>query len=273
MTTVTEAPDLWLGTSWKMTKTIAESCSYIDDLAGADLPDGLRLFALPSHTALASVRDRLGPNSRVMLGAQNAHPGPEGAPTGEVSMRMVRDAGASIVEIGHAERRARFGDTEELVAAKVVAAVEAGLIPLVCAGESRAVRGRGDAAAEVVRQVRSALDGVAGTNGDVLVAYEPHWAIGSSGEAAVPAEIADVIAEVRAALSDLLPTARTHVLYGGSVDLGNVRDLITHVSIDGLFVGRAAWTARGFIDLAHACSAARDAQIAKPLVRSHRKEW
>lgn len=271
MTTVTEAPTFWFGTSWKMTKTIAESRSFVDELARADMPGGVRPFVLPAYTALASVRDRLGEHSRVVLGAQNAHPGPEGAVTGEVSMRMIRDAGAQLVELGHAERRTIFAESDEFVATKVSSAVETGLMPLVCVGETLGQRRRGDATAEVVRQVRAALVAIAGAPGDVLVAYEPHWAIGSTGRAATPEEIADVVDATRAELADLLPTARTHILYGGSVDAANVRDLVMRSPIDGLFVGRAAWTANAYIDLARICAAAFETRSTGP-ARSHRKE-
>jgi len=104
---------VWVGTSWKMTKTIAEARAFIDEVTASPVPDGIQPFVLPAHTALAAVRDRLPTNSPILLGAQNAHWGPEGAGTGEISMRMVKDAGASLVEMGHSERREGFGETDE----------------------------------------------------------------------------------------------------------------------------------------------------------------
>ena len=119
------APRAWLGTSWKMTKTIPEAREYATQLAGAQRPAGVQLLVLPAHTALAAVRDALPADGSVLLGAQNAHWGPEGAGTGEVSMRMVADAGAQVVELGHSERRSQFGESDESVALKVRAATDA----------------------------------------------------------------------------------------------------------------------------------------------------
>lgn len=272
MTTVTEAPALWLGASWKMTKTLDEARAYVDELAGAEIPDGLRLFLLPAHTTLAAVRDRLGAASPVLLGAQNAYPGPEGAVTGEVSMRMVHDAGARLVELGHAERRSLFAESDELVAAKARAAVDAGLTPLVCVGETHEQRRRGEAESVVIGQVRAALRGLADSEADVFVAYEPLWAIGHAGRAADPEEIRPVVEAVRAELATLLPSSRSRVLYGGSVDATNVRALVTTLPVDGLFAGRAAWTAAGFADLARRCAAALVDRPADSQTRLRRKE-
>ncbi len=151
-----EAPVL-VGTSWKMNKTLAEATAYVDELVAAGVPASVEAFILPAHTALAAVRDRLPRDARIRLGAQNAHWAPEGAGTGEVSMRMVRDAGATLVEIGHSERRNQFGETDEDVARKVEAALDHDLTALVCVGEPREVRDAGDPEDYVVTQVRSAL--------------------------------------------------------------------------------------------------------------------
>lgn len=255
-----EAP-FWLGTSWKMTKTLAEAGAYADDLRSAveagSVPPEVRLFVLPAATALAAVRDRLA-GTGVALGSQNAHPGPDGAVTGEVSMSMVRDAGASIVEIGHAERRTLLGETDDMVADKVAAAVSAGLRPLVCVGETSAERARGATQDVLAGQVRHALSRLGRARpAELLVAYEPHWAIGADGRAATPTEVADVLATVRQVLAEDLADTPTAVLYGGSVHAGNAADLVTGLDVDGLFVGRAAWTAPGLLDLAHRCADAR----------------
>ncbi|MGH3349681.1 MAG: triose-phosphate isomerase family protein [Nocardioides sp.] len=253
----TTAP-FWLGTSWKMTKTLGEAGAYADALRSAveaeDVPPDLRLFVLPAATSLAVVHDRLA-GSGVTIGSQNAHPGPDLAVTGEVSMDMVRDAGASLVEIGHAERRTLLGETDDMVADKVAAAVSAGLTPLLCVGETAAERAHGETADVLTRQVRTALGRLeAAVPDELLVAYEPHWAIGSNGRAAVPEEVAEGIAVVRDELDRHLPGARTAVLYGGSVNAGNAADLVTGLDVDGLFVGRAAWTVAGLLDLAHRCA-------------------
>lgn len=253
----TTAP-FWLGTSWKMTKTLGEAGAYADALGSAveagEVPPELRLFVLPAATSLAVVRDRLA-GSGVSLGSQNAHPGPGEAVTGEVSMAMVRDAGASLVEIGHAERRTLLGETDDMVADKVAAAVSAGLTPLLCVGETAVERAHGEPADVLTRQVHTALGRLgAAVPDELLVAYEPHWAIGSNGRAATSEEVAEGIAVVREELDRHLPGTRTAVLYGGSVDAGNAADLVTGLDVDGLFVGRAAWTVAGLLDLARRCA-------------------
>ena len=247
---------LWVGTSWKMNKTLAEAAAFVDALVAADLPPGLQPFVLPAHTALAHVRDRLPAGSPVLLGAQNAHWGPEGAGTGEVSMRMVADAGAVLVEMGHSERRASFGETDRTVALKAAAALRSGLLPLVCVGEPLEVREAGDAADFVAAQVRAALSEVPTEEvGQVLVAYEPIWAIGEHGRPATQDQIAPVmelIADVVAEAADG-GSARA-LLYGGGVHPGNAEELLTDPHTDGLFVGRAGWDVESYLSLLELCA-------------------
>lgn len=251
----------WVGTSWKMTKTLAEARAYVDDLVRLDLPSGVQPFLLPPTTALTTVRERLPEGSPVLLGVQNAHWAPDGEFTGEISMRMAADAGAQIVEIGHSERRAGFGETDLTVAKKVAAAVAHGLVPLVCVGEPRGVRQAGRAEAYVAAQLTAALSRLGPEeSGRVIVAYEPVWAIGSAGRPARPEQVAPVITRI----ADVVRTrtggsgARA-LLYGGSVDTHNAGDVLAVPHVDGLFVGRAAWTASGFVELlqltAHAACA------------------
>jgi triosephosphate isomerase len=245
---------VWIGTSWKMTKTIGESrayaCALAEALAKAPLPDRVRAFILPAHTSLAAVRDQLA-GVPVMLGAQNAHWAPEGAGTGEVSMRMVADAGATIVEMGHSERREQFGETDETVARKARAAVDFGLLPLICVGEPWSVRAAGGAEEFVAAQVRAALsrlraDEIART----LIAYEPVWAIGTGGTPATAEQVAPVMAVIAAETRRLGGgTGCRAVLYGGGVDADNAADLLRVDAADGLFVGRAAWTVDGLLRL------------------------
>lgn len=255
--TVAAAPHFLLGTSWKMTKTLAEAEAYVEELAEVEVPAGLQLFVLPAHTALARVRDRLSPGSGIVLGAQNAHWAEEGAFTGEVSMRMARDAGAELVEIGHSERRNLFGETDETVAAKVEAALAHGLTPLVCVGEPLASRDRGEAAAFVAAQVRAALARVPDdADALVVVAYEPVWSIGVGGTPAGPTDVTPVVAAVREVVGREHPSLTLAVLYGGSVDEHNAAELVEQVDLDGLFVGRAAWEAAGLARLSAICAVA-----------------
>jgi L-erythrulose 1-phosphate isomerase len=243
------ARTLWIGTSWKMTKTLDEARAYARALAVVTVPPGVQPFVLPAHTSLAAVRDCLPEDSPVLLGAQNAHWAPEGAGTGEVSMRMVADAGARLVEIGHSERREQFCETDETVSRKARAAVDAGLVPLVCVGEPAEVRDAGGAEDFVTGQVRAALaaldaDEVAVT----LVAYEPIWAIGEAGRPATPDEVSPVLLAVRAEVDRASRGLGLRgLLYGGSVTPDNAGALLDGTPIEGLFIGRAAWDATRFV--------------------------
>ena len=247
---------VWIGTSWKMTKTIGEARAYASVLAEASFPDGVQPFVLPAHTSLAAVRCVLPPSSPVLLGAQNAHWAEEGAGTGEISMRMAADAGATLVEMGHSERREQFGETDKTVARKARAALDAGLVPLICVGEPAHVRDGGGAEDFVRAQVRAALDRLGPDEVPaVVVAYEPIWAIGEHGRPATPAEVTPVMSAVRdelAAASGGL-SARA-LLYGGSVNLDNAADLLQDPCTEGLFVGRAAWAVEGFLALVDVCA-------------------
>lgn len=238
-----------------MNKTLAEAVAYVDELVSLGVPASVSAFILPPHTALAAVRDRLPKDSGIRLGAQNAHWAEEGVGTGEISMRMVRDAGASIVEVGHSERRAEFGETDKDVARKVAAALDHDLTPIVCVGESRVVREAGGAGDYVVAQVEAALSLVAGADPTVVVfAYEPVWAIGQHSRAATPFEVAPVVEAIRDAVAGQMTGGAGPVLYGGSVDEGNAVELLEGSRADGLFVGRAAWSAVGFARLLAVCA-------------------
>jgi L-erythrulose 1-phosphate isomerase len=247
---------IWVGTSWKMNKTLAEAAAFIDELSAYPLPRGIQPFVLPAHTALASVRDRLPADSPILLGAQNAHWGPEGEGTGEISMRMAADAGATLIEIGHSERREQFGETDHTVSLKLAAAVDHGLIPLLCVGESRAVRDAGQASEFVTGQVAAGLSRVAPARiGDVIIAYEPIWAIGPSGQPARPDQVAPVLASISEVVAEISggSSARA-ILYGGSVKPENAADLLNDPHAGGLFVGRAGWAASAFIQLLELCA-------------------
>ncbi|ACQ79805.1 Triose-phosphate isomerase [Beutenbergia cavernae DSM 12333] len=236
----------WVGTSWKMTKTLAEARAFARGLAAAEpaLPAEVQPFVIPPATALAAVRAELPASSRVLVGAQDAHWEDAGPWTGEVSVPQVADAGARLVEIGHSERREAFGETDERIRLKVHATLRHSLVPLVCVGEPAAVRAAGGQAAYVAAQTRAAFDGVAaGTR--VLVAYEPVWAIGEGGRPATPDDVEAPVAAIRAATADL----DAHVLYGGSVDGENAPALLDVPGVGGLFVGRAAWDLAGFLTI------------------------
>jgi L-erythrulose 1-phosphate isomerase len=240
---------LWIGTSWKMTKGLAEARQYVrelrDDLGRTGL-SGVQPFVIPSFTALAAVRDELGRDSPVLLGAQNAHWEDQGAWTGEVSVAQAKDAGAQLVEIGHSERREHFNETVETTRLKVAAVLAHGLVPLLCIGESAEVNRAGDTSRFILEQAAGALDGLTAAQlKSVLIAYEPIWAIGEGGRPAT-------VEELRAPFADLghVYGGRTRgLLYGGSVNLDNAVDLLDVDHVTGLFIGRTAWQVSGYVKI------------------------
>ncbi|MCB9958040.1 MAG: triose-phosphate isomerase [Rhodospirillaceae bacterium] len=246
----------WVGTGWKMNHTRADAAAYAATLRASPLPraPGLQLFVCPPFTALATVADGLG-DCPVKVAAQNIHWAAAGAHTGEISAAMVADCGATMAELGHSERRHDIGETDEEIGRKVRAALDAGLIALLCVGETRLERRAGAAIEATVRQLKLGLGDVAADElKRCLVAYEPVWAIGEGGVPCSPADAASVHAALRAAMAEKAGAVGVvpPVLYGGSVNLENCRALAAEPEIDGLFVGRAAWQAEGLLAVAEA---------------------
>ena len=183
------------------------------------------------------------------VGAQNMHWETHGAWTGEVSPLMVKDCGATLVELGHSERRTHFGETDETVAKKVSAAVKNGLIALVCIGDTRSEYEAGATADVLARQARYALRDVAkDALGKVIIAYEPVWSIGEGGIPADP-EFANAQHANLKALAKEITGQPLPILYGGSVNPQNCCDLAAMSDIDGLFIGRSAWDPAGYIGI------------------------
>ena len=254
---MTQAPRFWIGTSWKMNKTLAEAKAFAQGLLAADATRDPRIqrFVIPPFTAVREVKAMLGGTS-VKVGAQNMHWADEGACTGEISPVMLKDCNLDIVELGHSERREHFGETDETVGLKTAAAVRHGLIPLICIGETLAEREAGRAADVLEAQVRGALSRLSTEQKarDILLAYEPVWAIGVNG---IPAtsDYADARqAEIIAVAEDVLGR-RVPCLYGGSVNPQNCEELISCQHIDGLFIGRSAWNVDGYLDILAKCAA------------------
>ena len=194
----------WVGTSWKMNKTLAEAEAFAHALVGAAADPRIQRFVIPPFTSAREVKRMLATTS-VKVGAQNMHWADSGAWTGEISPPMLKDCGLDIVELGHSERREHFGETDETVGLKVEGALRHGLIPLICVGETLADRDSGRAAEILAGETRGALAKLSPEQrrAEILFAYEPVWAIGESG---VPAsadyadtrqgEIIDVAAEI-----------------------------------------------------------------------------
>lgn len=240
----------WIGTSWKMNKTRAEARDFAAALKASPfaLTEKAHPFVIPPFPAIAEVAGIL-LGTRVITGAQNMHWADHGAWTGEISPLMVKDCGARLVELGHSERRTHFGETDETVARKVAAAVGHGLIALVCIGDTRSEYEAGATADVLARQTRYALRDVArNAPGKVLIAYEPVWSIGEGGVPADP-EFANAQHRRLKALTADIAGAPLPVLYGGSVNPANCCQLAAMPDIDGLFIGRSAWNASGFISI------------------------
>jgi triosephosphate isomerase len=253
----------WIGTGWKMNFIRAEAESYLAALGEGLLatpPGPVQVFVVAPFTVLHRVCE-LARGLPMKVGAQNMHWELSGAFTGEISPRMVEDAGARLVELGHSERRAMFGETDASVNRKVHAALARGLSPLVCVGETGEEKALGAARETVVRQVKMALHGVAKERaGEVLLAYEPVWAIGTGGTPAEPSHVGAIHAAIRGGVAELLGSAAADevpVLYGGSVNLANAAGLLASPGVDGLFVGRTAWNPAGLLELVRLAMAAR----------------
>jgi triosephosphate isomerase len=240
---------LWIGTSWKMNKTLAEAREWtsalVENLDGR-APEGVQPFVIPSFTATSTVAQILAEDSPVLLGVQNAHWEDAGAWTGEVSVPQAKDVGAQIVEIGHSERREHFGETVETTRLKVAASLRHGLTPLLCIGESAEVKDAGGSSAFILEQARGALDGLTEEQlADVVIAYEPIWAIGEKGRPATVEELVEPFAALGAEYTGRVKG----LLYGGSVNLENAADLLGIEHVTGLFVGRTAWEIEGYLEL------------------------
>lgn len=251
---MTETPSVFIGTSWKMNKLLAEARHFAERLAEASGDPRIQRFVIPPFTCVREVASIL-EGSDVLVGAQTMHWADQGAWTGEISPPMLKDCGAKIVELGHSERRAHFGETDETVGLKTEAAVRHGLVPLICIGESGEDKAAGRADAVLKREVEGALGRLTGDQrrAPILFAYEPVWAIGEGGTPASPDYADERQAGIVEAAARILGR-RVPCLYGGSVNPGNAAELIVRPHIDGLFIGRSAWTVEGYLDILARCA-------------------
>lgn len=238
--------------NWKMNGSVAVSGALVDALvAGVRGATHAQMLVCPPYVYLASVRERL-QGSAIALGAQNvADRTGSGAFTGEVSGAMLTDVGCRYAIVGHSERRALYAEDDTVVAAKFGAAQSAGLVPILCVGETLEQRERGETEAVVSRQLSAVLD-AAGVSAfaSAVVAYEPVWAIGT-GRTATPEQAQAVHASIRAQVRhrDATIAAGLNVLYGGSVKGVNARELFAMDDIDGGLVGGASLDATEFLTI------------------------
>ncbi|MHB1568460.1 MAG: triose-phosphate isomerase [Solirubrobacteraceae bacterium] len=234
--------------NWKMHKTIADAEKFIQALLPrVSTADSVDVAICPPFTALeAMVGSARG--SRVAVYAQTMHHAPEGAFTGEVSAAMLTELDVDGVILGHSERRELFGETDRALAQKVPAALAAGLVPLLCVGETEDERDAGDTERKLRHQVQEDLARVDTERlGEVVIAYEPIWAIGT-GRVATPEQAQEAIAFVRALVAGRSreQAERVRILYGGSVKPDNAAELVALPDVDGALVGGASLDAESF---------------------------
>jgi triosephosphate isomerase (TIM) len=237
-----------IAANWKMHKTIAEAEAFIAALLPrVSTAEGVDVVVCPSFLALSALVDSTR-GSRVAVYAQNMHQEPEGAFTGEVSVPMLVEVGVHGVILGHSERREQFNETDKALQLKVPAALDAGLVPILCVGETDDERERGDTERKLRHQVQEDLQRLDTERlGEVVIAYEPIWAIGS-GKVATPEQAQEAIAFVRALVADRSPEQAelTRILYGGSVKPDNAAELLALPDIDGALVGGASLNPESF---------------------------
>jgi triosephosphate isomerase len=240
--------------NWKMNGLRADGLALARGLvarAAAGDPPDCALAVFPPATLLIPVADTLR-GSGIALGAQDCHAEPKGAHTGDLSAVMLKDAGCTYAIVGHSERRADHDETDEVVRAKASAAHGTGLVPILCVGETLAERDAGETLAIVKRQIEGSVpEGLKA--GQIVIAYEPVWAIGT-GRTATAAQVAEVHARIRALLKERVKQGgEVPILYGGSVKPGNALELLSVANVDGALVGGASLDAADFWAIAQAC--------------------
>ncbi|WP_187829935.1 triose-phosphate isomerase [Siccirubricoccus phaeus] len=240
--------------NWKMHGTLRDCAALAEAVrqGAAATPPAAELLVCPPFPYLQLVAVAL-LGQGIAVGGQDCHAAPKGAHTGDVSAPMLKDVGATHVILGHSERRANHGEDDAAVLAKAEAALAAGLVPVVCVGESEAERLAGDAEKVVTGQLAGSLpDGFAAAGG--VVAYEPVWAIGT-GRTPTEAEIAAIHGAIRASLVARFGEQgrALRILYGGSVKPSNAKAILALPDVDGALVGGASLVAADFLAIAGAC--------------------
>lgn len=233
--------------NWKMHLGPAEARGFLTSfLAATPARPGRSLWFFPPAVSLETVTAAVAGRHDIRTGAQNVHWEPKGAFTGETSIPLAIGAGAAGALVGHSERRHVFGESDGETGKKTRALLAASLVPMLCVGEKLDQREAGETTAVVVRQLRAGLEGIAPADlGRILIAYEPVWAIGT-GRNATPADASTVHRAIRAELVALGAPGRIPVLYGGSVNPGNVASLVAESEIDGVLVGGASLDPAGW---------------------------
>ncbi len=234
--------------NWKMNGTVAEAQALSKSIAPVD---GVDICLCPPFLHLQAVRDNM--QNGIFLGAQDCSRFKNGAYTADISATMVKDIGAQYVILGHSERRQFFGATNEMISAQAVQAHEAGLLTIICVGETEAERTAGQAEKVVKEQILGSLPACT-TVENTVIAYEPVWAIGT-GKTATPDDVKSMHGFIRAILKEKLDKfASIRILYGGSVKPENAKDLLHIENVDGALVGGASLKTDQFMAIAHAAA-------------------
>ena len=249
---------LLIAGNWKMNNDVAEAAKLADELAQAlpEVPAGVEVLVCPPTIDITTVHDRI-QAAPIALGAQNVYWEAKGAFTGESSCDMLKSAGCTYCIIGHSERRQYFGETDFTVNRKVLAALEAGLHPIICVGETLEQRELGITMELIALQVKSALAGVPAEKvRKCVIAYEPIWAIGT-GKTATAEQAAEVCTFIRTTVRHLYGAriARSvTVQYGGSMKPANAAELLSQPDIDGGLIGGASLKAADFVEIVNAAN-------------------
>jgi triosephosphate isomerase len=240
--------------NWKMNGTAASLAEALVLIAAHPDP-ACEMLLCPPATLISRMAETV-QGSRLKVGAQDSHAKPMGAHTGDISVMMLKDAGATHVILGHSERRTDHGETDALVRAKAEAVVDGGLVAIVCIGETEAERDAGTTLAVIGRQLDGSIP-MAATAANLVIAYEPVWAIGT-GRTPTLAEIAEVHSFLRGRLRGLIgdEASEVRILYGGSVKPANASDIFAIPHVDGALVGGASLKAADFGAIVEALSAA-----------------
>ena len=236
--------------NWKMNKTIAEAVDLVEEIKVNKLKDGVEVVLCTPFTALAAVKEAV-EGTAIRVGAQNMHWEEWGAYTGEISPLMLKELGVDYVIIGHSERRQYFNESDESVNKKVIAALKHGIKPIVCVGESLEERESNKEKDVVRRQITKSLEGLKAEDvKNIVIAYEPIWAIGT-GKTASAEEANDMIAYIREIIGELYGDLKDQIRiqYGGSVKANNIKELMAQSHIDGALVGGASLKAEDFVKL------------------------
>lgn len=237
--------------NWKMFKTIAEATQFAKDAVAGGAAAGVEKVVCAPFTALSALGQILA-GSDIALGAQNMHFEEQGAFTGEISPGMLKEIGVKYVILGHSERRQYFNETDETVNKKVLAALKHGLKPIVCVGESLEQREAGETATVVRTQTEGALAGLeAAQLADVVIAYEPIWAIGT-GKSSTAEDANETIAIIRQVIAERFgqkTAEEVRIQYGGSVKPENIASYMAQPDIDGALVGGASLQPDSYLQL------------------------